>query len=59
MAAEPGTKADGTVEGQTRIRRLDSRRDMVALARLYEREDSDRGFLARCLLKVLMEKPGA
>ena len=36
---------------ETRIRR-DNERDTVALAELYAEEDSDRGYLARQLLRV-------
>ena len=36
----------------TRIRR-DNRRDAEALARLYAEEDSDRGYLARQLLRYV------
>jgi len=37
---------------ETRIRR-DNERDTRALARAYAREDSDRGFLARQILRLL------
>ena len=39
---------------ETRIRR-DNLRDSDAVARLYAEEDSDRGFLARQLLRVVAE----
>ena len=40
---------------ETRIRR-DNKRDTEALARLYAEEDSDRGFLARQILRLLVEQ---
>ena len=38
----------------TRIRRA-NQRDTLAVARLYENEDSDRGFLARQLIRLVDE----
>ena len=38
-----------------RIRR-DNERDTEAVARLYAKEDSDRGFLARQILRLLIEQ---
>ena len=40
---------------ETRIQR-DNKRDTEALARLYAEEDSDRGFLARQILRLLIEQ---
>ena len=40
---------------ETRIRR-DNERDTEGLARLYAEEDSDRGFLARQILRLLVEQ---
>lgn len=44
--------SSGRTEPETRIRR-DNLRDTKAVALLYEREDSDRGFLARQVVRLI------